>query len=259
MLAGDASQVMVVGDDDQSIYGWRGAKIENIQRFERDFSGATVFRLEQNYRSTATILQAANGLIEKNADRLGKALWTADGEGERIGLYAAYNEIDESRFIVARVQEGLAKGEALSEHAVLYRSNAQSRVLEEGFLRSQIPYRIYGGQRFFERAEIRTALAYMRLLTSRDSDAAFERVVNVPPRGIGDKTVELLRETARQDNVSLWQAATDRCAAESLPGRAHRAVAGFLSLINELERAPNSCSPGCCGSGDRYGGAQSTV
>ena len=237
VLAGNASQVMVVGDDDQSIYGWRGAKIENIQRFERDFSGATVFRLEQNYRSTATILQAANGLIEKNADRLGKALWTADGEGERIGLYAAYNEIDESRFIVARVQEGLAKGEALSEHAVLYRSNAQSRVLEEGFLRSQIPYRIYGGQRFFERAEIRTALAYMRLLTSRDSDAAFERVVNVPPRGIGDKTVELLRETARQNNVSLWQAATERCEAESLPGRAHRAVAGFLSLINELDES----------------------
>ena len=109
VLAGNASQVMVVGDDDQSIYGWRGAKIENIQRFERDFSGATVFRLEQNYRSTATILQAANGLIEKNADRLGKALWTADGEGERIGLYAAYNEIDESRFIVARVQEGSLK------------------------------------------------------------------------------------------------------------------------------------------------------
>ncbi|MEK9892226.1 MAG: UvrD-helicase domain-containing protein, partial [Pseudomonadales bacterium] len=171
VLAGNSSHVMVVGDDDQSIYGWRGAKIENIQRFEKDFKATSVFRLEQNYRSTATILQAANGLIEKNADRLGKSLWTADAEGERIGLYAAYNEIDESRFIVARIQDSFNGGEALSEHAILYRSNAQSRVLEEGLLRAQIPYRIYGGQRFFERAEIRTALAYLRLLSSRDSDA----------------------------------------------------------------------------------------
>jgi DNA helicase-2/ATP-dependent DNA helicase PcrA len=237
VLAGNSSHVMVVGDDDQSIYGWRGAKIENIQRFERDFKATSVFRLEQNYRSTANILQAANGLIEKNADRLGKSLWTADAEGERIGLYAAYNEIDESRFIVARIQDSFNGGEALSEHAILYRSNAQSRVLEEGLLRAQIPYRIYGGQRFFERAEIRTALAYLRLLSSRDSDAAFERVVNVPPRGIGDKSIGLLRDFAREKQLSLWQAATELCANDALPGRAQRAVAAFLSTIDTLDES----------------------
>ena len=182
---------MVVGDDDHSIYGWRGAKIENIQRFQSDYPNAISYRLEQNYRSTGTILDAANALIEHNTDRLGKALWTDLGRGDPVSLYAAYNEIDEARYIVERIKHFFAEGNAYRDCAILYRSNAQSRVLEEAMLRSQLPYRIYGGQRFFERAEIRSALAYLKLLSQRHSDAAFERVVNLPPRGIGDKSIQI--------------------------------------------------------------------
>ena len=198
---------MVVGDDDQSIYGWRGAKIENIQRFQSDYPNATSYRLEQNYRSTGTILDAANALIEHNTDRLGKALWTDLGRGDPVSLYAAYNEIDEARYIVERIKNFFAEGNAYRDCAILYRSNAQSRVLEEAMLRSQLPYRIYGGQRFFERAEIRFALAYLKLLSQRHSDAAFERVVNLPPRGIGDKSIQIIRDAARSTNQSLWTAA----------------------------------------------------
>jgi len=193
ILAGERNNLMVVGDDDQSIYGWRGAKIENIQRFQDDFPDFLMVRLEQNYRSTNTILGAANSLIMNNSDRLGKQLWTEDGQGDAISLYAAYNEIDEARYIVERIKQWFADGNGYSEAAILYRSNAQSRVLEEALLRSQMPYRIYGGQRFFERAEIRTALAYIRLVNQRDADAAFERVVNLPARGIGGKNLEQIR------------------------------------------------------------------
>ncbi len=235
VLAGDKDNLMVVGDDDQSIYGWRGAKIENIQQFTRDFPNAATIRLEQNYRSTSNILKAANGLIDQNAGRLGKELWTDLGEGDPIQLYGGYNEIDEARYIVERIRSWVESGNLHSEAAILYRSNAQSRVLEEALLRAQTPYRIYGGQRFFERAEIRNVLAYMRLLSQRDSDAAFERVVNTPTRGIGDKSVQEIRLLARESGTSLWQAATQIVDRELLSGRARKAIEGFLNLIEALD------------------------
>ena len=237
ILAGDADKLMVVGDDDQSIYGWRGAKIENIQRFQDDYPRSETYRLEQNYRSTETILGAANAIIEHNDDRLGKALWTESGEGEPISLYAAYNEIDEARYIVERIKAFSHEGHAYQECAILYRSNAQSRVLEEALLRSQLPYRIYGGQRFFERAEIRSSLAYLKLLSQRHSDAAFERVVNLPPRGIGDKSVQIIRDAAREQGVSLWQAAQNLVANTGFTARTKAAVSSFIDLIDTLDAA----------------------
>ena len=198
LLADENNAVTIVGDDDQSIYGWRGAKIENIHKFSRDFPDTRTIRLEQNYRSTGTILKAANAVIGNNSDRLGKELWTDGGDGDPIRLYSGFNEVDEARFIAGRMDKLFQEGTARREMAVLYRSNAQSRVLEEAFLQAGIPYRIYGGQRFFERVEIKNALAYLRLLSHRHADAAFERVVNTPTRGIGNKTLETLREVARQ-------------------------------------------------------------
>ncbi|MEX2488162.1 MAG: DNA helicase II [Pseudomonadales bacterium] len=235
VLAGDNNDIMVVGDDDQSIYGWRGAKIENIQQFGKDFPDSETIRLEQNYRSTARILKAANSLIDQNAGRLGKELWTDGNEGDAINLYAAYNEIDEARYIVERIGQWQKDGNLYSEAAILYRSNAQSRVLEEAMLRSQVPYRIYGGQRFFERAEIRNALAYMRLISQRDADAAFERVVNTPTRGIGDRTVEAIRRHARGSGISLWCAANQLLETDTLPGRTRNAIAGFINLIESMD------------------------
>ena len=237
-LAGNNPSLMVVGDDDQSIYGWRGARIENIQQFQTDYPNAEMIRLEQNYRSTATILKAANALIGNNAGRLGKELWTDGNEGEPIALYAGFNEQDEARYIVERIEQGIRDGLSRSEIAILYRSNAQSRVLEEALLRSGIPYRIYGGQRFFERAEIKNAMAYLRLMGSRGDDGALERIINLPTRGIGDKTVELLRQQAREQDVSMWQAACYLLDNKGLPGRAANAVQGFMVLIEEMaERA----------------------
>lgn len=235
VLAGDQDNLMVVGDDDQSIYGWRGAKIENIQQFTQDFPNAATIRLEQNYRSTSNILKAANGLIDQNFGRLGKELWTDLGEGDPIQLYAGYNEIDEARYIVERIKSWVDSGNLYSESAILYRSNAQSRVLEEALLRSQMPYRIYGGQRFFERAEIRNVLAYMRLISQRDADAAFERVVNTPTRGIGDKSVSEIRLLARESGISLWQAAQKIIDNNLMSGRARNAIANFLELIEQLD------------------------
>jgi len=190
LLAKGGESLMVVGDDDQSIYGWRGARIENLHQFSQDFPDAETIRLEQNYRSTACILKAANALIANNQGRLGKELWTSGCEGEPISLYAAFNEHDEARYVVESIEKAIRDGMSRSEIAILYRSNAQSRVLEEALLREKIPYRIYGGQRFFERAEIKNAMAYLRLIQTRDNDAALERVINVPARGIGEKTVE---------------------------------------------------------------------
>ena len=235
VLAGNKDNLMVVGDDDQSIYGWRGAKIENIQQFTTDFPNASTIRLEQNYRSTSNILKAANGLIDQNVSRLGKELWTDLGDGDQIQLYASYNEIDEARFIVERIKNWFGSGNTYREAAILYRSNAQSRVLEEGLLRAQMPYRIYGGQRFFERAEIRNVLAYMRLISHRDADAAFERVVNTPTRGIGEKSVAEIRILARASGTSLWQAAEVIVKQELLSARARKAIAGFLELIDSLD------------------------
>ena len=232
-LAQNGASLMVVGDDDQSIYGWRGAKIENIQQFNEDFS-AEIIRLEQNYRSTDTILKAANGLIAHNFGRLGKELWTDTGEGEAITLYAGFNEHDEARYIVETIESEFKKGTRRSEMAILYRSNAQSRVLEEALLREKIPYRIYGGLRFFERAEIKNAMAYLRLIQHRHDDAALERVINVPPRGIGEKTVEALRGAARAQNTSLWQALHDLVGARAVSGRAASALNAFVELVDTL-------------------------
>jgi DNA helicase-2/ATP-dependent DNA helicase PcrA len=237
VLVGDTIPIVAVGDDDQSIYGWRGAKIENIQRFARDFDPVRTVRLEQNYRSTATILRAANAVISHNFNRLGKELWTAGGEGDSITLYAGFNEQDEARFIVQRLEDWVDDGNPRRSAAILYRSNAQSRVLEEALIRQGIPYRIYGGQRFYERQEIRNALAYMRLLASRADDASLERIVNTPPRGIGGKTVDTLRELARERQLSLWQAVAAALEDKLLPARALNALEGFCVLLNELDSA----------------------
>ncbi|MFK7829944.1 MAG: DNA helicase II [Congregibacter sp.] len=237
VLAGSNISVVAVGDDDQSIYGWRGAKIENIQRFGEDFGNTRVVRLEQNYRSTQTILQAANGVISNNSGRLGKELWSSGETGEPIQLYAGFNEQDEARFIVEQIETWVNNGNLRRSVAILYRSNAQSRVLEEALLRSGLPYRIYGGQRFYERLEIRNAMAYLRLLVSRGDDAAFERVINTPPRGIGSKTLDTLRETAREQQCSLWQAIGAVQEHKLLPARALTALDGFRVLVDEMDSA----------------------
>ena len=228
------SSLMVVGDDDQSIYGWRGAKIENIRQFCDDFPDAETIRLEQNYRSTASILKAANALIANNQGRLGKELWTDGGDGEPIGLYAAFNEHDEARYVVEGIERALKDGLAHSEIAILYRSNAQSRVLEEALLREKIPYRIYGGQRFFERAEIKNAMAYLRLIHQRHNDAALERIINLPARGIGEKTVEALRQMAREAGLSMWAALHQAVGTKVVSGRAASALNAFVELIDTL-------------------------
>ena len=242
LLAGSTGQMMAVGDDDQSIYGWRGAKIENILRFEKDFAPVVVYRLEQNYRSTGNILQAANAVIEHNAGRLGKELWTETGAGDPLLIYAAYNELDEARFIADRAHDWIERGGSASEVAVLYRSNAQSRVLEEAFLRRNIPYRIYGGMRFFERAEIRDALAYLRLAIQPGSDAAFERVVNTPPRGIGDKTIERLREFARLQSITMWEALNSALLTGAFTGRSATALANFAQHVALLTQVIDGMS-----------------
>jgi DNA helicase-2/ATP-dependent DNA helicase PcrA len=234
LLAGDSGKVFVVGDDDQAIYGWRGAKVENVQRFLRDFSGANTIRLEQNYRSSGNILSAANAVIAHNDDRLGKKLWTDASDGEAIDVYAAFNEIDEAAYVVDRIAHWVREGGSRSDAAILYRSNAQSRAFEEALLKRQMPYRVYGGMRFFERAEIKDAMAYLRLLANRDDDAAFERAVNTPTRGIGERTLDDVRRTAREHGESLWRAAVRLCQHTVLTARARNAVAGFLALIDGL-------------------------
>lgn len=234
VLAGKTCYVTAVGDDDQSIYGWRGAKIENIQRFTEDFGNANTIRLEQNYRSTSMILDAANAVIANNFGRLGKELWTEGVEGECISLYAAYNEQDEARFIVERIQEWIKRGNSKNSCAILYRSNAQSRILEEALLREGIAYRIYGGQRFYDRLEIKNAVAYLRLVNNPHDDAGFERVINTPTRGIGGKTVDDIRQFARENRCSLWTAAEQMLANRVLSARAGNAAQGFLTLIKKL-------------------------
>ncbi|WP_448122180.1 DNA helicase II [Xanthomonas arboricola] len=234
VLAGETGHVFVVGDDDQAIYGWRGAKVENVQRFLKDFPGAQTVRLEQNYRSSANILGAANAVIAHNPDRIGKQLWTDSGDGDPIDLYAAYNEVDEARYVVERARQWVRDGGSYGEVAVLYRSNAQSRALEEALISEQLPYRVYGGMRFFERAEIKDALAYLRLLTNRSDDAAFERAVNTPTRGIGDRTLDEVRRLARANALSLWEAAMLSTQENTLAARARNALAAFLSLVGQL-------------------------
>jgi DNA helicase-2/ATP-dependent DNA helicase PcrA len=235
MLVGSTGFITVVGDDDQSIYGWRGARIENIQNFDKDFPDTDLIRLEQNYRSSANILEAANKLIAKNTGRLGKELWTEDKEGEKISLYCAFNEQDEARFVIGQIEKWVNSGNRHEEAAILYRSNAQSRELEEALLRVSMPYRIYGGFRFYERLEIRNSLAYMRMVGSRDDDAAFERVINTPVRGIGAKTVDGIRQIARAEGCSMWQAAVKAVQESLIPPRAVLNVSGFMSLINAMD------------------------
>lgn len=235
LLCHEGNRVTIVGDDDQSIYGWRGAKIENIQQFEDDFPDCKTSRLEQNYRSTATILKAANAVIAYNSDRMGKNLWTEGNEGEPITIYAAFNEQEEARFIAGRIEDWVQQGNSYNDIAILYRSNAQSRILEDAMLNRNIPYRIYGGLRFFERAEIKDTMAYMRLMTNRDDDTSFERVVNTPARGLGEKSIDLVRAQAREDETSLWQAAHKMVVEQLLPPRARTAMSSFVSLINELD------------------------
>ena len=231
---------MIVGDDDQSIYGWRGAKIENIQRFLQDFDGAQTIKLEQNYRSTANILNAANQLIGNNSNRLGKDLWTDGDAGEKISIYTAFNEIDEARFIAGRITEWRKKDGSLDNVAILYRSNAQSRLMEEALIQAKLPYKIYGGLRFFERQEIKDALAYLRLLNNRDDDAAFERVINTPTRGIGNQTLSLVRDAARSLECTLWQACQQMMKNEQLKGRSAKVIQQFINVIDQLEDDSNS-------------------
>ncbi len=236
MLAAPSNNMIIVGDDDQSIYGWRGANVENIQHFLRDFQQAKTIRLEQNYRSTGNILKAANAVIDNNQGRLGKELWTEDDQGESISLYAGFNELDEARFNISRIKEWRDNGNALTECAILYRNNAQSRVLEEALLQEAIPYRIYGGLRFFERQEIRDALSYLRLINQVADDAAFERIVNTPARGLGDKTLSLIREHAKQAELSMWAACQQMLTEKRLNGRASNALDAFVSLIGKLQQ-----------------------
>ncbi len=235
LLAGEHGIPFAVGDDDQSIYRWRGAKVENLQRFRKDFPGSHTVKLEQNYRSTAIILKAANAIIANNHSRMEKKLWTAGGDGELIRIYSAYNERDEADFIIGKIQDEAGRGTARKDIAILYRANAQSRVFEEVLMRKNIPYRVFGGQRFFERAEIKDSLAYLRLIASRDDDASFERVVNLPTRGIGARTVDIIRQYARANAISMWQAALTS-AGDQLSGRAANAVGAFLQLIEMLDR-----------------------
>ncbi len=233
ILAGKDGIPFAVGDDDQSIYRWRGARVEHIHQFQKDFPGTTVVKLEQNYRSTGTILNAANAVIANNSSRIGKNLWTDGVDGEAIRIYSAYNERDESDFVIGRLRDWIDQGNLRADTAILYRSNAQSRVLEEGLINAAIPYRVYGGLRFFERAEIKDALAYLRLISNRDDDSSFERVVNRPTRGIGARTVELMRSYSRANSCSLWRAA-GAISGDELSSRAANAVLAFLNLVERM-------------------------
>ena len=236
LLVGTTGCPFVVGDDDQSIYRWRGAKVENLQKFRSDFPGAQLYKLEQNYRSSAAILEAANALIANNSSRLGKELWTSGARGEPVRVYCAYNERDEADFVLGRIQQWLAGGGLRRECAILYRSNAQSRVFEEALIQARLPYKVYGGLRFFERAEIKDALAYLRLIANRDDDASFERVVNLPVRGIGARTLDMLREAAKGAGSSLWRAAGALLGDTTGAARGAAALHGFLALIERLGR-----------------------
>jgi DNA helicase-2/ATP-dependent DNA helicase PcrA len=233
VLTGATGIPYVVGDDDQSIYRWRGARVENLQQYRKDYHGVQLFRLEQNYRSTGNILAAANAVISNNTGRIGKKLWTSDGAGTPIRLYRAYNERDEAEFVVNKIREWVARGGNRRDNAILYRSNAQSRVFEEYLLAARIPYRVYGGLRFFERQEIKDALAYLRLISNRDDDASFERVVNLPTRGIGARTIEVLRAHSRAHSVSMWQSAS--ACGEDLGAKATSCLQAFLTLIEKLD------------------------
>jgi len=236
LLAAKHQGLFAVGDDDQSIYGWRGAEVENIRSFDRTYTEAMVVRLEQNYRSSGHILGLANHLIEHNQDRLGKALWTDTGDGELVTLYAAYNEVDEARYVLEQIQLHYARGVCYQDMAILYRSNAQSRLFEEQLLQANIHYRVYGGLRFFDRKEVKDALAYLRLLSNPNDDAAFERVVNRPTRGIGAKCLNAVKSLANETQKTLWAAAKVLIGGTVLAARSRQALSKFLHLIETLQQ-----------------------
>ena len=236
LLTGPDNSIFAVGDDDQSIYGWRGAKVEHIHDFSKDFPDTQVVRLEQNYRSTRTILEAANAVIARNQGRLGKNLWTDGDTGNPIRFYRGFNDQDEAHFVVEQIKQQIAEGRSRSDCAVLYRSNAQSRLLEEALLQAGLPYRIYGGLRFFERAEIRDAMAYLKLVNNRHDDSAFERIINRPTRGIGDKTLAEIRKAARTQRASLWDAGLVLLGEPVLSARAAGALRQFMTLIERMEQ-----------------------
>jgi DNA helicase-2/ATP-dependent DNA helicase PcrA len=231
LLAGTSNCIFAVGDDDQSIYGFRGARVGNMRDFESDFHVQNIVKLEENYRSHSNILDAANAIISHNKNRLGKNLWTTAGKGEPVRIYEAYNDTDEAQFIVDEVNMLQNEGMRLGDMALLYRSNAQSRILEHTLFSANIPYRVYGGLRFFERAEIKHALAYMRLVANANDDTALLRVINFPARGIGARSLEQLQEAARQQNCSLWQAAINKVGNGTLGGKG---IDGFVGLIREM-------------------------
>ena len=230
-IASEKASITAVGDDDQSIYGWRGAKVENVESFTKTFDTAEIIRLEQNYRSTNIILGAANALIENNTDRLGKNLWTDKLEGEQIILYQAFNEQDEARFVADILKDWMSKGEMYADAAVLYRSNAQSRALEEALLRSSIPYRIYGGQRFYERMEIKNAIAYLKIIFNNSDNPAFERSISNPTRGVGEKTLAKIRSTATKYNISYIKASAKLIDEGAISGRGGTGVKSYLEFI----------------------------
>lgn len=233
-LAGTTANVMIVGDDDQSIYSWRGANADNLQLFINDFPNTEIIRLEQNYRSTSTILDAANQLIAKNQNRLGKNLWTDRSEGEKISLYVGFNDIDEARFVIGQIKKHHDAGEKYSSCAILYRNNVQSRLFEDTLLQAGLPYQIYGSIRFYERQEVKLALAYLRLLHDHDNDMAFEATVNTPTRGIGNVTLDKIRLTAKQNNISLWNACLMLIQMNGLTERQRSGVSRFLELIGSI-------------------------
>lgn len=231
LLSSDGANVFVVGDDDQAIYGWRGARVENVQKFLEDYPGATLFKLEENYRSTGNILDAANALISHNTGRLGKKLFTEGDRGDLIGVHECANEVDEAGYVVKKVRGWVRDGGTLNDCAVLYRSNAQSRALEEQLILAGVPYRIYGGLKFFERAEIKDAMAYMRLVASPSDDAAFERVVNVPARSLGAKSIQKIRDLARENHQPMWHAAKALLAKGGLPPKSAKSLEVFLDGV----------------------------
>lgn len=233
-LAGTTANVMIVGDDDQSIYSWRGANADNLQLFINDFPETEIIRLEQNYRSTSTILDAANKLIAKNQNRLGKNLWTDRSEGEKISLYVGFNDIDEARFVIGQIKKHHDAGEKYSSCAILYRNNVQSRLFEDTLLQAGLPYQIYGSIRFYERQEVKLALAYLRLLHDHDNDMAFEATVNTPTRGIGNVTLDKIRLTAKQNNISLWNACLMLIQMNGLTERQRSGVSRFLELMGSI-------------------------
>jgi DNA helicase-2/ATP-dependent DNA helicase PcrA len=231
LLAGGGAHLFCVGDDDQSIYAFRGAEVGNMRDFEREFRVDNVIRLEQNYRSHGNILDAANAIIKNNAARLGKNLWTDAGSGEPIRVYEAFNDIEEARWIVEEIKSLAAEGMARREMALLYRSNAQSRVLEHALFSAGLPYRVYGGLRFFERQEVKHALAYLRLIANADDDGAFLRVVNFPTRGIGARSLEQLQDAAKRQGTSL------HAAVPLLEGKAAASIGHFAALVHKLKSA----------------------